>query len=232
MDVRRGLAVAAVLLAGCSSTKSLSSTAKATNASTTTTTHVTTSTTSTTVAPTTTTVYDSPNLQDHLVSPPTGYTYAADLGNSSNPDSPGGGSGDIPSADFNTSMGIPNASDTLHFQQGYDQFYHYDASQPNSLVRALEIDLFEFDGPNDATTFMGQSVDHIISGTATKKVSTTVGGAPALVADAVTKDPAGNYDHLVTIAHDNRVEQVFYYDTAPGPSSFLMTIAAQQLAKI
>ena len=129
-------------------------------------------------------------------------------------------------------MGIPNASDTLHFQQGYDQFYHYDASPPNSLVRALELDLFEFDGPNDATTFMGQSVDHIISGTGTKKLSTTVAGAPALTTDAVTKEPEGNYDHLVTIAHNNRVEQLFYYDTTPGPSPFLEPIGAQQLAKL
>lgn len=193
-------------------------------------------TTATTQATTTTseaTTTEPATLQDRVIPPPAGYSFAGSLGDPNNPDSAGGVSSDIVPSDFNDLLGVPNAATTLHFQQGYTQFYHYDASPPNSTVRALEIDLFEFDGASDANAFVQQAADRAVAlGGDTTKSATTVSGAPAISINAGQADPDGVYDHGLVAANGTRAMQLLYADATAGPSSFLGTIAVSQYPRL
>jgi hypothetical protein len=227
--VRRCLIVAAlvVLLLSCSS-----SSKKAPSASGAVSTATTQATTTTSKATTTTSI-DSPNLQDHVIAPPPGYSYASSLGDSNNPNSPGGSSGSIADSEFNSAMGIPNAATTLHFVQGYEQWYHFDASPPNSPQRATDIILLEFDTATDASAFVQQAADRFVSqGSHASRAATTVSGAPALTIDDTRQEPDGTYGHAFVAARGKRAMQLIYLDSAAGPSSFLASIAPQQYVRL
>jgi hypothetical protein len=233
-EFRYGLVVVAVglLTAGCSTgTKRVASstTVKTTVTATTPTTQATT----TSSEATTTTTVNSPNLQDHMIAPPAGYTFAESLGDTTNANLPGGTSGDITASDLNGGLGVPTAATTLHFKLGYDQWYHYDASPPNSTVRALELDLFEFDSATDCAAFVQQAATragHLMI--RASKAATTVSGAPAITVTDAVKAPDGTYIHALLASNGDRAMELWYGDVAPAPSAFLASVAVQQYAKL
>jgi hypothetical protein len=225
------LATAAVALVGCSSgTKKVASSPTTRVPTTTATTGLATTTTG---EATTTTSLDSSNLQDHVIAPPAGYSFASSLGDLNNINTPGGSSGDMSAADVSNLLGIPTAATNLHFQKGYGQFYHYDGSPPNSTVRDLEIDVLEFDGVGDAIAFVQQAADRAVSQfVRASKIATVVAGAPAITVNDNGKAPDGTYQKVLVAAHNNRAVELYYGDTTARPSAFLATVAALEYAKL
>jgi hypothetical protein len=177
---------------------------------------------------------DTSNLQALVIPPPTGYRFASSLGDTSNnTNKPGAISGDIDPDAFNQEMGVPNADTTMHFDQGYGQVYHADASPPNSMLRSFEVDLLDFDSPADATAFVPQqAARQVADGQRPTKAAITVSGSPAFSIDDAVKDPDGNYDHALVAAKGSVAMMLFSYDATPGPSAFLATVAAQQWANL
>jgi hypothetical protein len=172
-------------------------------------------------------------LQDHVIAPPSGYSYAFSLGDPNNPNGPGGSSGEVTASDFNTVMGIPNLDTTLHFAQGYEQWYHYDASPPNSPDRSLLIVLLQFDAASNASDFVNQAADRLVSqGAHANKAATTVSGAPAVTVDDTQRSPAGTYGHAFVAGRGQRAMLLYYEDATAGPSAYVASIAPQQYVKL
>jgi hypothetical protein len=230
------VALTGMVVVGCSSggkRVASSLTTRGAPATTTTTTTRAQITTTTTALATTTTTTDNPDLMTHLIDPPAGYEFAASLGNTQDPNTPGGSSGQIGSSDFSTGLGVPAAATTLHFETGYGQFYHYAASPPNSTVRDLEVDLFQFDGAADAAAFVQQATARAMGGfVQPTKTATVVSGLPAFIVNDHGKAPDGTYQKTLIAAHNTRAMQIFYGDTSAAPASFLTDVGALEQAKL
>jgi hypothetical protein len=231
---RRSVVVASalVVVVGCSSSGKRVASSLTTRATAPTTT-VTTTTTTTAPLATTTTTIDNPDLMAHLIDPPAGYEFAGSLGDTQDPNTPGGSSGQIGSSDFSTGLGVPTAATSLHFETGYGQLYHYAASPPNSTVRDLEVDLFQFDGAADAAAFVQQATARAMGESfQPTKTATVVAGLPAVIVNDHGKAPDGTYQKTLIAAHNSRAMQIFYGDTSTAPASLLTDVAALEHAKL
>jgi hypothetical protein len=230
-----GLAALVVVLAACSSggrpaSNLLGAKVTASRPSTTLASTTTLGSTTTLESTTTTTIYDL-NLQDHLVAAPAGYSYASSVGDLSNPNARHLYSGELQTTAINGMLGVPTAARDLHFQTGYAQIYQND-SAPLSVDKAIEVDLYRFDTPADASKFVQQrdrrSIGAIGNPTTTSNV---VAGVPgALSVDETTKEPSGLYFHNVLASKGTVAISLWFLDLTRGTSVFLRTLAAQEYA--
>jgi hypothetical protein len=134
-------------------------------------------------------------------------------------------------SDINGDLGLPTAARDLHFQTGYTQIYQND-SAPLSVDKAIELDLYRFDTPADASKFVQQLDRRSIGALGNPKTtSIVVAGVPgALSIDETSKEPPGVYQHNVLATKGDVAISLWWSDLTRGPSVFLRAVAAQEYA--
>jgi hypothetical protein len=132
----------------------------------------------------------------------------------------GAHNGPMSAADFNLYMGSGNLAASLHFVRGYDVTYD------NSTGDSIEVTLFQFATPADATIFKAGWVP---GGPVNSKADAVIPGADDYDSTSATQ---GTYDHGVIATKGNRAFVIDYANGSAAPVPLAERMARQQYATL